>query len=92
MRWALIAAAVVSGCASQTPALPLYGDVLYVARQGATGLSSPTELRLLALQDAEAKCRETSKAMEMVEIVEAKPPFILGNFPRAEVRFRCVTN
>lgn len=87
----LTAFVMLAGCASTTPATTLYGDVLVTARQGATGASSPTRLRAEAIADAETHCASAGRKMEMVEIVEARPPFVLGNFPKAEVRFRCVS-
>ena len=91
IRTALLALAmIVSGCASNSGVMALYGDVLTVSRQGATGASSPTALRQAALAEAQAYCGCQQRQFEMVELVEARPPFILGNFPKAEVRFRCV--
>ena len=38
--------------------------------------------------------QEAMKKLEflMVEIIENKPPFALGNFPRTEVRFMCLSS
>ena len=81
----------ISGCASNSGVVPLYGDVLTVSHQGATGASSPTALRQSALAEAQTHCGNHHQQFQMVELVEAHPPFILGNFPKAEVRFRCVS-
>lgn len=87
----LVAAlAALSACATATPVQTLSGDLLTVARQGATGADSPSNVRGAAMNDARAHCETTGKRFELVELVENHPPFLLGNFPRTEVRFRCV--
>jgi hypothetical protein len=85
-----LAALVLSGCASNSGVVPLYQDLLSVVRQGATGFSSQTETKLTALQDAQDYCEMKKLEFLMVEIIENKPPFALGNFPRTEVRFMCL--
>ena len=89
---ALIAVAALSlliGCATQTPVQTLAGDVLTVSRQGATGAASQSDLRGATMNDARAYCEGRNQRFELVELIEARPPYILGNFPKAEVRFRC---
>jgi hypothetical protein len=83
-------AALAVACAANSGVQPLHGDVLYVTHRGATGASSPTKLRREAIAEAEAYCIASDRKMEVVEIVENRPPFILGNFPQAEIRFRCL--
>jgi uncharacterized lipoprotein YmbA len=94
MKKLLLATALLglAACATQTPVQQLSGDVLTVSRQAATGfgLSGQAETRLAAMDDARTYCATRSETFELVELVENQPPFILGNFPRAEVRFRCV--
>ena len=86
------AAVALSGCASNSGVVPLYHDVLSVVRQGSTGFSSQTETKLTALQDAQDYCETKTLKFLMVEIIENKPPFLFGNFPRTEVRFLCVSS
>ena len=85
-----LVAVLVSGCASNSGVVPLYQDVLSVVRQGATGFSSQTETKLTALQDAQDYCEIKKLEFFSVEIIENKPPFALGNFPRTDVRFMCL--
>lgn len=86
---AVLAAALLASCASNSGVQTLTGDLLFVSRQGATGASSPAQLRRDAIAEAEAYCASQNRGFQMVELVEAQPPFLLGNFPKAEVRFRC---
>lgn len=80
----------LAACASQSPVTTLAGDVFTVSRQGATGAASQSDIRGATMNDARAYCEARNQRFEMVELVEARPPYILGNFPRAEVRFRCL--
>lgn len=91
MRFLLMASLVlaVAACATASGVQPFSGDVLTVSRQGATGASDPALIRGATMNDARAYCESKGQTFELVELVEAKPPFILGNFPKAEVRFRC---
>lgn len=80
----------LAACATQTPVQTFSGDVFTVTRQGATGFSGQSDVRGATMNDARAFCEARRERFELVELVENHPPFILGNFPRAEVRFRCV--
>lgn len=87
----LLASALLLGaCAQNTGVGALYGDVLMVAHQGATGASSATAVRYETMAEAQAHCTGQRREMYLVELIENKPPFLLGNFPRSEVRFMCL--
>ncbi|WP_207613932.1 hypothetical protein [Alteromonas sp. 5E99-2] len=45
---------------------------------------------LLAMQEAYAQCQTFNKIVKVLETIDAKPPYILGNFPKTEIRFKCV--
>ncbi len=61
-----------------------------MTRQGATGFSSADAVRLEALAQAQGHFVSLQREFYMVGMVENKPPFILGNFPRTEVNFMCL--
>jgi len=84
--------ALLAACASNSGVQPYSGDVLHVTRQGATGATSPSLLRGAAENDARTYCEGRGQRFALVEAIEAEPPFILGRFPRAEIRFRCIDN
>lgn len=84
-----LAAVWLGGCAVNTGVQPFTDDIFYVSRQGATGASSQDDLRGAAMNEARAFCEAKKQAFKLTELIEAKPPYILGNFPKAEVRFRC---
>jgi hypothetical protein len=58
--------------------------------QGATGFVSIQSVRDDAEQRAKEFCDRKGKTMESLSETTAKPPYILGNFPRVEIVFDCV--
>jgi hypothetical protein len=61
-----------------------------VSRQAATGFSGSGTLKAEAFQEANQYCASQKKVLQVVNTTEARPPFILGNFPKAEIQFMCL--
>jgi hypothetical protein len=61
-----------------------------VFQEGATGFVSIQSVRETAEQRATEFCERAGKVMKSLRETTAKPPFILGNFPRVEIIFGCV--
>jgi len=61
-----------------------------VFEEGATGFVSMESVRASAEQRATDFCSRKGKAMQSFRETTAKPPYILGNFPRVEIIFGCV--
>lgn len=61
-----------------------------VSRQAATGFSGSGTLKAEAFQEAAQYCTKEGKFMQVVSTHEASPPYILANFPKAEVQFMCL--
>ena len=81
---------VLAGCASNSGVVPMGPDTYMVSRQAPTGFSGAGSLKAEALQEANQHCVSQRKELLVVNTNEAQPPFILGNYPRAEVQFKCV--
>ena len=77
------------GCSSNPGVAPLGEDQFIISRQAATGFSGQGALKIDALREAGAHCEAMGKAMTVNTTVDAKPPYILGNFPRTEITFTC---
>jgi hypothetical protein len=58
--------------------------------QGATGFVPIQAVRDDAEQRAKEFCGRKGKEMESLSETVAKPPYILGNWPRVEIVFDCV--
>ena len=70
---------------------PTPGEDSYRAfQQAATGFVSLASVRSTVEEMAVAHCDRKGKAMHGLSEQAAKPPFILGNFPRVELVFECV--
>jgi len=80
----------ISGCASNSGIIPMGGDTYMVSRQAATGFTGMGTLKADAMREAYSQCQLTNKRIEVLETIDAKPPFIFGNFPKTEIRFKCV--
>ncbi len=70
---------------------PTPGEESYrVFQQGATGFVSLQSVRSVVESLAIAHCERKGKVMHGLIETAAKPPYILGNFPRVELVFECV--
>ena len=81
---------LLTGCASNSGVVPIGPDTFMVSRQAATGLSGSGTLKAEALQEANQYCLSQKKKLLVVNTAEAQPPYVFGNFPKAEVQFMCL--
>ncbi len=91
-RIVLLSTILLAGCASNTGIIPIGKDTYMVSRQAATGFSGSGSLKAEAFQEANAYCTSQGKALQVVNTQEAQPPFVFGNYPKAEVQFMCLTD
>lgn len=80
----------VAGCAANSGVAPTGPDAFLVSRQAATGFSGSGNLKAEALTEANDYCAQRNKVMFVTQEKEAAPPYVMGNFPKAEVAFMCV--
>ena len=85
----LLVVFITAGCAANSGVISMGNDTFFVSRQAATGFSGTGNLQAEALQEANQQCINMHKSMEVIGMKEAQPPFILGNYPKAEVQFKC---
>jgi hypothetical protein len=82
---------VLSGCASDSGVVRLGENSFTISKQAATGFSGMGNLRADALQEAAAQCAsDGGKSVQIINTRESQPPYVLGNFPRIDIDFRCV--
>lgn len=86
---ALTLATALAGCASSTGVAPLGGGLYMIAKQAATGFPGLGNLKAEAIQEAQTFCTSSGKELHVESMSETAPPYVLGNYPRAEVHFRC---
>lgn len=84
-------ALILTGCATDSGIVDLGGDQYMLARQASTGFDSTSKLQSEVMRDAANHCRVQGKTMTVESEGRTTGAPILGNFPHAEVRFKCVT-
>ncbi len=91
MKYSIISLALfLAGCAQNSGIIPMGGETYMVSRQAATGFTGMGTLKADAMKEAYAQCQKSQKMVKVLEAIDAQPPFILGNFPKTEIRFKCV--
>ena len=80
---------VLNGCAHNTGVVAIGNGTFTVSRQAATGFHGMGGLRAQAMVEANEHCSAQGKSVQVLEVREAQPPFILGNFPKVDVDFTC---
>ena len=81
---------IVAGCASNSGVVAMGPETYFVSRQAATGFSGSGTLKAEAMTEAGMFCSAKGKTASITSEKEAKPPFVLGNYPKAELTFKCV--
>ncbi|MFS0753479.1 hypothetical protein ABC383_02120 [Noviherbaspirillum sp. 1P10PC] len=84
--------ALIAGCAANSGVIPIGQDTYMVSRQAATGFSGSGTLKAEAFQEANQYCVSQNKMLQVVNTNEAQPPYVFGNYPKAEVQFMCLTS
>ncbi|MDX8162143.1 hypothetical protein [Acinetobacter pittii] len=85
-----ICSSLIVGCAANSGIVPMGNNTYMVSRQAATGFSGMGTLKAEAMREAYQECQKTNKFVNVLETIDAKPPYILGNFPKTEIRFKCI--
>ena len=80
----------LAGCAANSGVVSMGSDSYMVSRQAPTGFSGAGSLKAEVLQEAGQYCAGQRKELVVTKTTEAQPPYVLGNYPRAEVQFKCV--
>ncbi len=83
---------LLTGCAVNSGVIQMGNNTYMVSRQAATGFYGMGTLKADAMREAYDVCKKQGKVVEVIEVIDAKPPYIFTNFPRTEVRFRCVND
>jgi hypothetical protein len=86
-----IVAILLSACASNSGVVRMGNDTFFISKQAATGFTGLGSLRGDAMREAYAQCSQAGKSVEVTNTDQSNPPYLLGNFPRVDITFRCVT-
>ncbi|TRZ93718.1 hypothetical protein D4R78_07990 [bacterium] len=80
----------LTGCAINSGVVSMGKDTYMVSRQAATGFSGSGAQKAKCFQEAGKFCEKQGKKLYVVSTSEAHPPYLLANFPKAEVQFMCL--
>ncbi len=88
----LATAMIITGCATNSGVVSIGKDTFMVSRQAASGFSGSGNLKAEAFQEASQYCDSRGKSLQVVSTYEASPPYLFGNFPKAEIQFMCLNS
>ncbi|PSV21478.1 MULTISPECIES: hypothetical protein [unclassified Photobacterium] len=81
----------LAGCATTTTGPTPSGQDQYVmSRQEGAFPSGSEPLLQEVLEQANKFCQSLDKSLEVLDTHENQGPFILGNYPKATIRFKCL--
>lgn len=70
--------------------LPFDGGIYILVNEGASSWSKQSKLQKKSLKAIEAFAERRNKGFEIVEIKFNEGPFILGVYPRVDIKFKLV--
>jgi hypothetical protein len=85
-----LALLALGACASHTGVVPTGRDSFMIARQAATGFAGLGNLKAELIAEAGAHCKALGRELQLTATNESQPPYVLGNYPRAELGFMCL--
>jgi hypothetical protein len=88
---ALIALALAN-CAAHSGVTPDGQGGYMIQRQASTGFPGPGSLKADIMQEEGSYCASQGREFLLTNVTETQPPYVLGNYPRAEINFRCVAS
>lgn len=82
---------LVSACASHTGIVPMGKDTYMIAKQQATGFPGLGNMKAEIIGEGSRHCAGMGKEFQIVTTNETQPPYVLGNYPRSEIQFMCLS-
>lgn len=79
------------GCAEKSGVYPAGEGTYAISIQAATGFSGLQNIKSEAYNEASEFCKNKNKDFKVVNIETSKPPYILENYPRVDLYFKCIT-
>jgi len=89
-RFTISIVLIALACGTNTGVQRLGDDTFKIFKQGSSGFVGSDKIRSDVELQASQFCAEKGKSMQVVNVITGQPPYIFGNFPKAEVQFRCV--
>ena len=86
----VVAFASLTACATNTGVIAVGQNQFVIERQQATGFPGLGNLRAEVYAEANAFCNSQGESLGTIAYEQTDPPYILGNYPRVSLTFRCV--
>lgn len=85
----LLSVGILAGCAVNTGVVNMGQGVYMIERQQPTGFHGQGTLKADAIAEAGAFCAQQGGNFAVINTTETLPPYVMGQFPRVSVTFRC---
>jgi hypothetical protein len=82
---------VLTGCASHTGVVAIGKDSYMLAKQQSTGFPGLGNMKAEIITEGRLYCASENKEFQLLSTSETQPPYVFGNYPRAEIQFLCLT-
>ena len=79
------------GCSTTSNIVPIGKDTFLISKEQTTGFQGLGTMKADIIGEANKYCSSQGKVMEIVSTSDSQPPFILGNYPRSEINFMCLS-
>jgi hypothetical protein len=87
----LVTICLLGGCATSTTGVVSMGrDTYMIAKEQGSGFSGLGTMKGEIIAEAVQFCGKQGKEFQLTSAKETQPPYILGNYPRSEIEFKCV--
>ena len=90
MKRLAVCVLLLMACGTNTGVQPLGNGVYKIFKKGSSGFVGSDKIRSDVELQASQYCGQQGRSMQVVNVITGQPPYIFGNFPKAEVQFRCV--
>lgn len=80
---------LLGACAANTGVVSMGQGTYLIEKQAATGFTGLGNLKAEAIAEAGAYCTQQGGNFQVVSTTETQPPYVMGNYPRVSVTFRC---
>jgi hypothetical protein len=87
----LLIVAGLTACASNTGIVPMGRDTYMIAKQQGTGFPGLGSMKGEIITEGVQFCEKQGKEFQITGTKETQPPYVLGNYPRSEIEFMCLS-
>jgi hypothetical protein len=82
---------VLISCAVNSGITDMHNGTYLVTKQAPTGFHGSGNLKAEAINEARIFCESKGLKLKVISATEAQPPYVFGNFPKAEIVFMALS-